>query len=188
MYRLLPLFCFATSLLAADLEIRYSALERIVADQMFTQDGRRWVKGNLQAKCQYAYLETPHLGADSARLRVTAKFSGRSALDMFGRCIGMGDSFDLNLTAVPVAKDGGIALQDVKVTTAKDSYYIRRVRAALEQAFQKDFKIEVKDQARKLLEQPSERYKQELSAFMLQGVRVTNEALVLVVDFKLVVK
>ena len=187
-FRCLALFVAALALRAADLEIRYSALERMVADQMFTEEGKRWVKGDGKAKCQFAYLEAPRLGAESSRLKITAKFSGRSALDMFGRCIGMGDSFDLNLTATPVAKDGGIALQDVKVSSTKDSYYIRRVRAALEQGFQKDFKIEVKDQARRLLEQPAAKYAQELTSFTLQGVRVTNDALVLVVDFKLVVK
>ena len=175
---------------AADLELRFSALERIIAEQMFTQEGKRYVKGSAQAKCQYAYLETPKLGEEETRLRVQARFSGRSALDLFGRCMGMGDSFDLTLTATPVPKDGAIALQDVKVTTVKDSYYIRQVRKSLEQSFKKDFKIEVKDHARRLLEQPSASsiYKQELSDFVLQGIRVTRDALVLAVEFRLIVK
>ena len=181
--------CLALPALAAELELRYSALERLIADQMFTQEGKRYVRGNPQAKCQFAYLESPRLGADQLRLRVDARFSGRSALDVFGKCVGLGDSFDLTLTALPVAKAGAIALQDVKVASARDSYYIRRVRAALEQSFQKDFKIEVQDQARKLLEQPARTsYPAELSDFQLQTVRVIKDALVLVVDFRLVVK
>jgi hypothetical protein len=188
--RLLPLVA-AVPLAAANLELRYSALERMIGDQMFTQDGKRYVKGDAKAKCQYAYLESPKLGSEPGmepRLRVTARFSGRSALDLFGKCVGLGDSFDLNLTARPVARDGAIGLQDVKVTSAKDSYYIRRVRLALQQSFQKDFKIEVKDQARKLLAQPSTRYIPELNDFQVQGVRVTQDSLVLAVDFQLVVK
>jgi hypothetical protein len=176
---------------AADLELRYSALERIIGEQLFTQDGRRYVRGNAAAKCQYAYLEHPRLGADDLRLRVTAKFSGRSALDVLGRCMGLGDSFDLTITATPVARGGGIAFQDAAVSTTKDSYYIRRVRAALAQSFNKDFKIEVRDQARRLLEPsgPAQgSYQQELSSFDLNAVRVTRDALVLVVDFRLVVK
>jgi hypothetical protein len=187
-YSSLLLLWLATHVCGADLELRYSALERIVGDQMFTEEGKRWVKGNAQAKCRYAYLESPHLGADESRLRITAKFSGRSAMDLFGKCVGMGDSFDLNLTATPIAKGGAIALQNVKVATLRDSYYIRRVRLALEQGFQKEFKIEIRDQAKRLLEQPSAKYTPELSGFNLQGVRVTKDALVLVVDFKLVIK
>jgi hypothetical protein len=77
----------------------------------------------------------------------------------------------------------------VKISTTKDSFYIRRVRAALNQAFAKDIKIEVKDQARKILEQAKEggSYKVEMAAFNLTDVRITADALVLVIDFKLVV-
>jgi hypothetical protein len=185
------LFCGASSLCAADLELRYGALERIIGEQMFTQDGRRYVRGSASAKCQYAYLEHPRLSANDARLRVTAKFSGRSALDVLGRCVGLGDSFDLTITATPVARNGAIGFQDANVSTVKDSYYIRRVRQALTQSFTKDFKVEVRDQARRLLEsssQPGAIYQQELSSFELNAVRVAHDALVLEVEFKLVVK
>jgi hypothetical protein len=177
--------------LPADLEIRYSALERMVAAQMFTQEGRRYVRGNQTAKCQYAYLEAPKLSAASGRLQVAARFSGRSAMDLFSRCVGMGDSFDLTLTAVPVPRKGAIAFQDTQVSTRKDSYYIRRVRAAMMRSFDQDFKIEIRDQARHLLEQPASAgsvYQQELRDLDLTAIRVTPDALVLVVDFKLIVK
>jgi len=75
----------------------------------------------------------------------------------------------------------------VRITTGRDSFYIRRVRAALAQAFQKDLKIEVKDQGRKILEQGSASYKPELASFDLTGIRVTPDALVLVVEFRIVV-
>ena len=190
---LLPLVLCATSSFAADLELRYAALERLVAQQMFTQDGRRYVKGTPTAKCQYAYLEAPHFSAlDKAegRLKITARFSGRSSLDVFGRCVGMGDSFDLTIVASPVARKGVIAMDNVEVTTVKDSFYIRRVRQALTDSFSKQFKIDVKDQAKDLLEQPlpNSVNQRELSSFDLADVKVTPDALVLVVEFKLVVK
>jgi hypothetical protein len=183
---------FVGPALAADLELRYAALERLIAEQLFTQDGRRYVRGTPAAHCQYAYLEAPHLSSADAsgRLKITAKFSGRSAMDVLGRCMGMGDSFDLTILASPVARKGVIAMDDVRVSTVKDSYYIRRVRAALTESFGKQFKIDIRDQAKRLLEQPggNSSYQQELSDFDLSAVRVTPEALVLVVEFKLVVK
>src|SRR5580658_7157428 len=98
------LLFFAARANAADLELRYGALERLIAEQLFTQDGRRYVRGTPDTHCQYAYLEAPHLNAaagdgGAGRLKVTAKFSGRSAVDVFGRCMGMGDSFDLTIVA-----------------------------------------------------------------------------------------
>src|SRR5258706_13558726 len=94
---LLTLLAAAPSF-AAELELRYAALQRIIAEQVFTQEGRHYVRGNKTTRCQYAYLESPRIGADGERLRVTAQFSGRSALDMFSRCVGMGDSFDFVVT------------------------------------------------------------------------------------------
>jgi len=185
------LIVFALQARPADLEIRYSALERMVAAQMFTQEGRRYVRGNHAAKCQYAYLEAPKLRAAGDRLEVAARFSGSSALDLFGRCVGMGDSFDLTLTAVPVPRKGAIAFQDTQVSTLKDSYYIRRVRSAMMRSFDQDFKIDIRDQARRLLEQLATAgsiYQQELKDLDLAAIRVTPDALVLVVDFKLIVK
>ena len=121
MLRFVVLITFAVQAFPADLEIRYSALERMVAAQMFTQEGRRYVKGTQAAKCQYAYLEAPKLSAAADRLKVTARFSGRSARDLFNRCVGLGDSFNVNITAVPVPRKGAIAFQDTQVSTAKDS-------------------------------------------------------------------
>src|SRR5580704_4973125 len=144
---------FAPSCLGAEIELRFAALERIVAAQLFTQDGRHYVRGSRATRCQFAYLETPHIDSDQGRLRVRARFSGRSALDLMGRCVGLGDSFDLTITGTPAPRNGAMILRDVKVTTPRDSYYIRRVRAALAQSISKDFKIEVRDQARRLLEQ-----------------------------------
>ncbi len=183
------LFLTVAPCLAADIELRFDTLERIIADQVFTQDGRKYVRGTPATKCQFAYLEKPRIGADNGLLRVTALFSGRTAFDVFGGCIGLGDSFDLTIAAAPTVRNGAIGFKDVKITTAKDSYYIRRVRSALIRAFAKDVKIEVKDQARKILEQTREgaSYKAELASFDLTGVRVTPDSLVLVVEFRLVV-
>ena len=183
------LFLAAVPSLAADIELRFDALERIISEQVFTLDGRKYVRGTPATRCQFAYLEKPRIGADNGLLRVSARFSGRTALDLFGGCIGLGDSFDLTIVAVPVVRSGAMGFKDVKVSTTKDSYYIRRVRGALMQSFAKDVKIEVKDQARKILEQTREgaSYKAELASFDLTEVRVTPDSLVLVVEFRLVV-
>jgi hypothetical protein len=191
----------ARSCLAAEIELRFAALERIIATQLYTQEGRHYVRGSRTTRCQFAYLEAPHIDSENGRLRVRARFSGRSALDLMNRCMGLGDSFDLTITGSPAVRNGTIVLRDVNVSTPRDSYYIRRVRAALLQSISKDFKIEVHDQARRLLEArddagaesvPKETreplYKQELATFELGEVKVTPDALVLVVEFKLVVK
>jgi hypothetical protein len=188
MRKLPALILLVTPTFAAELELRYAALERIIADQLFTQEGRHYVRGNRSTRCQFAYLENPHIDSDGGRLRVKARFSGRTALDLFGGCVGLGDSFDLTITASPFPRNAAIVLGDVKVTTIKDSYYIRRVRAALGQSIAKDFKIDLRDNARKLFEQSGATYQQQLASFDLGEIRITPEAMVLVVEFRVVVK
>jgi hypothetical protein len=174
---------------AADVDLRFDALERIIAQQVFTQEGRKYVRGTPATRCQYAYLEAPHIGSDNGLLRVSARFSGRTAFDVLGGCVGLGDSFDLTIVAAPVVRSGAIGFKDVRVTTTKDSYYIRRVRGALMQAFAKDVKIDVNDQARKILEQTREgaSYKVEMASFNLTDVRITPDSLVLVINFRIIV-
>ncbi len=168
---------------AAELELRYSTLERIIGEQLFTQDGRHYVRGNKTTHCQFAYLEKPHIDGVGPRLRVKARFSGRSAVDVMGGCVGLGDSFDVTITASPGAKNGAIVFNDVNVETQKDTYYIRRVRVAMARSLAKDLKIEVRDQAKALLASSG-----DLASFDLSDVRVTPSSLILVIEFKLVVK
>lgn len=188
MRKLFALMFLAAPAFAAEIELRYTALERILAAQLFTQDGRHYVRGNRSTRCQFAYLENPHIDNDSGRLRVKTRFSGRSAVDLFGGCVGLGDSFDLAITAAPFPHASAIVLRDVKVTAPRDSYYIRRVRAALAQSIAHDFKIELHDQARKLFEQSGAVYHQDLASFDLSEIRLTPDALVLMVEFKVVIQ
>lgn len=188
--RLVGVMLFAVPVSAADLEIRYGALERLVNEQMFTAEGRRYVRGSKTDRCRYAYMQNPKLAASGGRLQLQVHFDGRSAMNLLGSCVGMGDAFDLTITAKPVPRDGGIAFDELVVSTPRDSFYIRRVRNAVIETFTRDFRIDVQDQAKRLLEVPARNasYQQELRDLKLSAIRVTPDALVLEVDFKLVVK
>ena len=153
------LLAAAAQVSAVEIQVRYAALERILASQVFTQDGRRYVKGDAKTRCSFAYLEHPELRGDNGRLSLKARFTGRSALDVFGRCIGMGDSFDVYITAVPYYHNQSIGLKDVRVEgrapqgAPRTGYYVRRVCAALGDSLRKQFEYRVGEQAKRLLEQ-----------------------------------
>jgi len=170
------------------LDLNYPFLENLLAREVFTEDGKRYVKGSKDTKCSFAYLAKPSISMLDGRLSVKARFTGRSALDVFGRCLGLGDDFDLRFTAVPYFANGKLKFKDVRIDTlGKDSYYIRRVRRTLEQSLAKDIGYPVEDQARKLLEQqrPDALWKQKLHDFQVSAVEVTPAALRLQVDFRL---
>ncbi len=175
---------------AADIEIHYSAIQKILAQEVFTQDGKRYVRGSAAAKCSFAYLEHPELHGENGMLILKAHFTGRSALDVFGRCIGLGDSFDVYVTALPYYRNQSIGLKDVKVEAHATGYYVRKVCAALGDSLRKQFEYRVGDQAKKLLEQtaPQAVYRQEMLDFNVLRIQVMPDALVVTVDFRLAVK
>jgi hypothetical protein len=188
----LLLMATASAAHAVEIRIQFGALERMLAEQVFTQEGRRYVRGDKTDKCNFAYLEKPQVrGDEDGRLRMRARFTGRSALNFIGQCVGMGDAFDAVITAVPVYKGGAIGLQKVKVASGgRTSYYIRKVCAAMESSLSRDFKYPLERDAQALLESPgpTPQYKREVRKFNVPEVRVTNDALVLTVDFEMTIK
>jgi hypothetical protein len=193
---ILPLLLFLPIARAAELEIHYTAIQKILAQEVFTQDGRRYVQGNPAAKCSFAYLEHPELRGDNGKLSLKARFTGRSALDVFGKCIGLGDSFDVYITAVPYCHNQSIGLKDVRVESRdprgepRTGYYVRRVCAALGDSLRKQFEYRVGDQARRILEQtaPEAAYRQEMLDFSVPRIQVMPDALIVTVEFRLAVK
>jgi hypothetical protein len=184
-------FLCASPALAVDLEIQFGVLERLIGEQAFTIEGRRYVQGNKDQHCRYAYLESPKLSAAGDRMQLKVKFTGQTALDMFGHCVGVGDSFDLTISAKPVVdKVGEVGFENFQVMTPRDSFYIRRVRGALVETLNKEFKLDIMAQTRKLVEAPQSigKFQQQISDIRLGGVRVTADALVLAVDFKVTVR
>ena len=192
-----PLILFLCVLAAAapcravDLHIQFAALQRMLAEQAFTQEGRRYVRGSKDNRCNFAYLERPEVGGEGGRLKVRARFTGRTALDVFGRCVGLGDAFDVTIFATPLYRDGYIGLKDVRVdSNGRTGIYIRRVCAAMTQSLEKDFRYPVAAEARRVLEDPGSHpdYRRQLHHFQVTGIRVSSDALVLAIDLALVVR
>jgi hypothetical protein len=176
---------------AVQIEIHFPVLERAIAEQMFAQDGRKYVRGSKAAKCSFAYLSKPKLGGFNGKLTIQARFTGRSALDVLGRCIGLGDDFPLTILAAPHYQDGKLRLKDVSIVTeGRDSMYIRNVRQKLGESLEREFSYQLDTDARRLLEEtrPGANYSLQLRDFGISQIGVTGQAVVLTLDFKLAVK
>lgn len=175
---------------SVQLEIQYPVIERFLAKQLFTHEGRQYVKGSKENRCNYAYLENPHISASGGRLIIKARFSGRSSLDLLGACVGMEDSFDLTLRATPTYRDGFLTLRDVEASTeAPHTLYVNRVLRALSEGLPKQFQYPLREESRKMLEQARDpMYRQQMLAFHVVSAQAANHALVLILDFRLEVK
>jgi hypothetical protein len=176
---------------AVELHLQFGALERMIAETVFTQEGRRYVYHDKSDKCNFAYLEKPQIQGADGRLRIRAKFTGRSALNVIGQCVGLGDAFVVVVTATPQYRDGNIVLQNVVAASeSKTGIYIRRVCGILGASLARDFKYPLAAEAQRILQDSSGQpgYKRELRDFQVPALRVTNDALVIQADFALIVK
>lgn len=183
--------CPGTASAAVQIEIHFPVLERAIAEQMFSQDGRKYVRGSKADRCTFAYLSKPKLGGFNGKLTIQARFTGRSALDVFGQCIGLGDDFGLTIVATPHYDAGKLKLKDVSIVTeGRDSLYVRNVRQKLGQSLEREFFYQLDTDARRLLEEskPGAPYSLHVSGFGISQIGVTGEAVVLTLDFRLAVK
>jgi len=186
------LLFWATCARAVELQLQFGALERMLAEQVFTQEGRRYVRGDARNKCNFAYLEKPRIEGKAGWMLIHARFSGRTSMNLFGACVGLGDAFDLTITTMPEYRDGNIRLTKVSVAADKGrtGYYIRRVCTIMAASLERDFRYPLAVEAKRILEDTTNQpqYKREMRNLTVPAVRVAGDALVLVLDFQLAVK
>jgi hypothetical protein len=177
---------------AVDLHVQFGALERILSQQMFTGDGRHYVRGNATNRCNFAYLENPHINGADGKLRIRARFTGRSSINLFGQCVaGVGGALDLTIAAVPQFTNGNIIMRDVVVTAENaDGFFARRVCSAMATTLERDFKYPLGELARRAMEDPAALpgYPRELHEFRITDMRVSKDALDVALDFELTIK
>lgn len=194
--RFLAAFLLSLPLHAAgvELQVQFSAIQKVLSQQMFIQEGRMYVRGTPTDKCSYAFLEAPVVNGVNGRIEIRALFHGKNATNFLGRCWGLGDVFELRIVAAPYfEKDKGlIRLKDVEVETVdRKTYYSKKVRDSITENLGKRFEYRVADEAKRILERkadPKEPYQQQLQSFQVSQIKVTPAALVLMLDFTLVVK
>ena len=174
-----------------ELHLTFGVLQKVIAAQVFSEDGRRYVKGNKDKRCSFAYLENPRVGEADGRLVVRAKFSGRSALDVFSRCVGMGDSFDVIVRMTPYADKSILRLRDVEVVSDdRNGMYSRAVCKALAETVPRVLVYDFAPDFKRALEaeHPSVPFAKKVDDLAVQSIRVSKDALVLQLALKLTLR
>jgi hypothetical protein len=176
---------------AVEVDISAEALARLIARQMFTQDGRKYVRGSKDARCHFAYLENPKLRTEANRLQVEARFTGRSALNLLGQCVGLGDSFEVTILARPYCRKGALAFTDVTVhSNGHKGFYTGQVVKRLEKTLATNFELRIDKEAERLLGEPrpGDIVTRNVDGFVLNGVRVDGNRILLNADFRVTVR
>ncbi len=190
--RFIALILYTVSLAQAiEVEIRYPLLEKQLAQQLFTQDGKRYVKGTPKSRCNFAYLADPHFSSRNSQLLIQAKFTGKSSMDILGRCVGFGDSFAFEILSDLATKDGTLVLAKPAVKIlSRDTFYSRQVLKALQRSIADAIRYPIREEIRKLLATGSAAapYKITIPKLEIRGIQVLSESLLVDVDTRFVVE
>jgi hypothetical protein len=136
-------------------------------------------------------LQEPQVGSEGGKLKIRARFSGRSAINLFGQCVGLGDSFYLTILSVPFP-DGTVRLREVSVACEGYGAYVRAACLAIGRSLEKDFRHDLRAAAKRVLEDESSTnppvYRRDVEALEVTDIRVTPDAIVLLFRLRMVVK
>lgn len=179
------------ALAQVELHLTFGVLQKVIGAQVFTEDGRKYVKGGKDKHCSFAYLENPRVGEADGRLVVRAKFSGRSAMTVLGQCVGMGDSFDVVVRMTPYADKSLLRIREVDVTSdGKRGMYARAVCKQLAATIPRVLTYDFAPDFKRALEaeQPGVPFRKNVDDLIVQAMRVSKEALVLQLGLKLTLR
>jgi len=139
-----------------ELHLQFGALERLLRRATLREDGRRYMHGNQKASVVLPIWNSRTSRANAGRLRIQAKFTGRSAMNVFGQCVGFGDAFDLTILATPAIPSRRHRPQGrVSTDRWKASFYIRRVCAAIAASLGRDFRYPMEIRNAEVIEDPA---------------------------------
>ena len=187
----LHFFLCVCALSAIEMEIRFPLLEGQLAQQLFTQDGKRYVKGTPQTRCSFGYLAEPHFSSRDGKLLIRAKFTGKSSVDLFGRCVGFGDTFEFEILSDLTTKAGTLLLSQPTVKIlSRDTYYSRQVLKALQSSIGDAIRYPIRDEMRKLLAtgSVSSPYKVTIPKLEIRSIQILADALLIDLDTRFLVE
>jgi len=176
---------------AIEIEIRFPLLERQLAQQLFTQDGRRYVKGSPKSRCNFAYLAEPRFSAVDGQLRIQARFTGKSSVDLLGKCVGFSDSFEFEVLSGITTAKGVLQLHQPHVKLlSRDSFYSRQVAKALQSSITNAIRYPIRDEIQKLLAAGSSGspYRVTIPKVEIRSVTILKDSLLVDVDTRFVVE
>jgi hypothetical protein len=136
---------------ASDLSLGPNSIQKIVAEQLFNQNGRWYLVDN--GPC-YAFFDHPKTHLSDGRLVLNAHLSARLGIQIGDNCAGTDMASNVTLSARPVGKGSSLTLEDIRFDRVEDSASREAINAiqqiapqALPKAFSFDLLALVKDKS-----------------------------------------
>jgi hypothetical protein len=170
---------------ATEVRISSEALERTLKSQLFnTPDGRYYLKGDAKSAC-FVYAENPHVIFRQDRVVVSLHTRAKLGTSVYGNCVGVGLTRDVEVSILPDAEGETIGFRDARIDKLSNSKELNfLLEPFLEHQLPQQMKVNAATLMRQLLTKSAETtgYSITLDNLKIHSMMVQNNLLVLDVD------
>jgi hypothetical protein len=169
---------------AAEIVLERSAVDRLVRQSLFTDQGRYY----LQRGACYAYLDDPAVSLTGGRVILNANFTSFLGVMVGAQCVGVPLASKVTLSGKPAHQGGVVRLADLRIDSIADQSTRALVQSGLMPRFPQAVEIDVAAALRSMLRQPNIPYTSELERLDITALSAEGNRLGVTFDFKLSAK
>jgi hypothetical protein len=174
------LICQAAA--AAELILERTAVERLVQQSLFTDQGRYW----LQRGACYAYLHKPAVTLAGGRVYLHAQLAAvLGVLAPNGNCAGVPIASKVTLSGRPVQAGGVVRLAELRLDDVGEPSVRALLQSGLVPNLPGAVEIDVAGAVRQMLKQPNVPYTSELESLHISAIAAEDNRLGVTFDFRL---
>jgi hypothetical protein len=169
---------------AAEITLERSAVEKLVAQTLFTNAGRY----ELQGGSCWAYLEKPSVELKDGRIRIRSYLNSRLGVDMGNACIGVALATWTVASGRPVANGGTVRLEDLRIDGVDDPTARLVLESGLLPALPRAIELDVLGAVKSMLQGSGAQLQTTVESFQIESAAVTDNRLAVKFNFRLLAK
>jgi hypothetical protein len=176
---------------AIEIKISAQALERTLAQQLFTgAQGRYYIRGDDKSPC-YVYADQPKVTFVQDRITVHVHTHSKLGTSLHGMCVGLGLSPEADVSILPDAQGENIGFRDARVENLSESKELNFFLVPfLSRKLPQKMTVNMADLLRKLLANSatSTGYEMKLDELRIHSMQVSGDTLIVDFDSQLSVR
>jgi hypothetical protein len=169
---------------AAEIVLELSAVEKLVAQGLFSNGGRYDV---VKGPCS-AYLDRPSVTIAGGRVRIRSHLTARVGVVNGNSCIGVALASWTDVSGKPVPKGGSVVLADIRVDKVEDPNLRLLLESGLVPALPRVVEFDVLKSVRSMLQSHGGQFQANVDAFAIDSVTAADDKLSIRFDFQLVAR
>jgi hypothetical protein len=178
------LVAMGASVPAAEITLERSAVEKLVAQTLFTHAGRY----ELQGGSCFAYLEKPSVELKDGRIRIRSYLNSRIGVDMGNACLGVSFASWTVASGRPVASGGLVRLEDLRIDGVDDPTARLVLESGLMPTLPRAIELDVLGAVKSMLQSSGAQLQTTVENFQIESAAVADNRLAVRFNFKLVAK